>query len=422
MSKMSKKAEISDRITEVITQCTSHLKDKNGGLSSLDYHYMRAEGLYKDMIDELRKAKNEGTKIVGTFCNMVPYELIRASGAIPIRLCGGYEGSIGPAEKILPRVYCPVIKSTYGLLEELSPYFDLIDIAICPTTCDGKKKLSEMLMRKKQTWLLEVPHSNVTYQSRKFWLDNLKLLKKQLEELTGNRISTARLKGSIDLYNSMRKLVHRLYETRKRVEVPIWGGDALLVTNMALYDDPMQWISATEKLCQELEAKQNGGVCPKDTPRFLLTGTPMILPAWKLVRIIEDVGGIIVADDICSGSKSFWDPVAPVHWTSEDMLIAIADKYLMNTCPCFVPNKARIDRVIQFVEDFKVEGVVNYMLQGCHPFGAEDWRVREAMKDMDIPVFSLDTDYSDGDAGQIKIRMEAFIEMVRAKRDESAFF
>ena len=183
--------------------------------------------------------------------------------------------------------------------------------------------------------------------------------------------------------------------------MPIWGGDVLLVTNMALYDDPRKWIAATEKLCQELEAKQNGGVCPKDTPRFLLTGTPMILPAWKLVRIIEDAGGIIVGDDICSGSKAFWDPVTPAHWTGEDMLIALADKYLMNTCPCFVPNKARIDRVIQFVEDFKAEGVVNYMLQGCQPFGAEDWRVREAMKDIDVPVFSLDTDYSDGAAGQI---------------------
>ncbi len=419
---MSDKVEISKRITEAIIECTNTLKKKNGGLETMKYYYDRAQDLYVERVNELSLAKEEGTKIVGTFCNLVPSELIRAAGATPLRLCGGFEGSISAAEKILPRVYCPVIKSTYGLFEGSSPFFDLIDVAICPTTCDGKKKLTELLRRNKQTWVLEVPHTNITYQSREFWLSNLKLLKKQLEALTGNRISRKKLKENIDLHNRMRSLVHRLYEVRKRENVPIWGGDVLLVTNMSFYDDPLPWVHATERLCQELLAKSNGGVCPKESPRLLLTGTPMILPAWKLVRVIEDIGGIIVCDDICTGSKSFWDPVTPAHWTVEDMLIALADKYLMNTCPCFVPNEARIDRTLQFVKDFRVEGVVDYMLQGCHPYGAEDWRIREALKDVNVPVFSLDTDYGDGDVGQIKIRMEAFMEMVRAKRDDAAFF
>jgi benzoyl-CoA reductase/2-hydroxyglutaryl-CoA dehydratase subunit BcrC/BadD/HgdB len=418
---MSENQGISKRISGSITDVTSHLKGKNGGVKAMDYYYTKAEQLYKERIEELTKAKDEGTKIVGTFCNLVPSEMIRAAGAIPIRLCGGFEGSIKAAEKILPRVYCPLVKSTYGLFEGKSPYFDLIDVAICPTTCDGKKKLAELLVRNKQTWILEVPHTTLTYKSREFWLDNLKLLKKQLEALTKTKISKKRLKESIKQSNQMRSLVHRLYEVRKRKQIPLWGGDALLVTNMAFYDEPNDWIRATERLCLELEKKENG-VSSKESPRLLLTGTPMILPAWKLVKVIEDVGGIIVTDDICTGSKNFWDPVTTAHWTMEDMLIAIADKYLMNTCPCFVPNQARIDRTMQFIKEFKVEGVVNYMLQGCHPFGAEDWRVRETVKEIDIPIFSLDTDYGDGDTGQIKIRMEAFMEMVRAKRDEASFF
>jgi benzoyl-CoA reductase/2-hydroxyglutaryl-CoA dehydratase subunit BcrC/BadD/HgdB len=419
---MKESLELSQRITRSIEDVTSHLKNKNGDIRSMDYFYDNANKLYGNRISQLKEAKEAGIKIVGILCNLVPSELIRAAGAIPIRLCGGYEGSIPAAEKILPRVYCPLVKSTYGMLEGNSPYFDLIDVVVVPTTCDGKKKMAELLVKHKQTWVLEVPHTTITYQSREFWFDNLKLLKKQLETLSGNRISKKKLRESIQKFNKMRSLVHRLYETRKRDNIPIWGGDVLLVTNLAFYDDLDNWITATENLCLELEANGEKAVVAKNSSRILLTGTPMVLPAWKLIRVIEDIGGVIVADDICTGSKNFWDPVTPSHWTSEEMLIALADKYLMNTCPCFVPNTARIDRTLQFIKDFRVEGVVNYMLQGCHPFGAEDWRVRESVKNIDIPVFSLDTDYGDGDVGQIKIRMEAFMEMVRGKREEGAFF
>jgi benzoyl-CoA reductase/2-hydroxyglutaryl-CoA dehydratase subunit BcrC/BadD/HgdB len=388
----------------------------------MNYYYNRAEQLYGERIKELEAAKEEGKKIVGTFCNFVPSELIRAAGAEPLRLCGGYEGVIATAEKKLPRIYCPLVKSSVGLLEESSPHFDLIDVAVCPTTCDGKKKLAEIMGQHKQTWVLEVPHTVDTPQGREFWLENLRLLKKQLETLTGNRITGKKLKAEIETYNHMRRLVHRIYETRKNKKVPIWGGDVLLVTSMALYDDPGRWIAATEHLCSVLEKSNNRGIELEDSPRLLLTGTPMILPAWKLVRIIETVGGVIVCDDICTGSKPFWDPVSPMHWTKEDMLIAIADKYLMNTCPCFVPNKARLDRILQFIKDFKIEGVVNYVLQSCHPYGAEEWRVKEVVKSEGVPVYSIDTDYGEGDTGQIKIRIEAFIEMVREKRDEAGLF
>jgi benzoyl-CoA reductase/2-hydroxyglutaryl-CoA dehydratase subunit BcrC/BadD/HgdB len=419
---MTENFDFAERINQAINDVTSHLRQRNGNLKSMEYFYGRASQLYGEHVNELKEAKEEGTKVVGTLCNLVPSELIRASGAVPLRLCGGFEGSISSAEKVLPRVYCPLVKSTFGLLEGRSPYFDLIDVVVVPTTCDGKKKMAELLVKSKQTWILEVPHTTITYQSREFWFDNLKLLKKQLEALTKNRISKKRLKESTEVYNRMRSLIHRLYEVRKRENIPIWGGDVLLVTNMAFYDDPQKWISATESLCLEIEAKQENSLVPKETPRLLITGTPMVLPAWKLVKVIEDIGGIIVTDDICTGSKNLWDPVTPSHYTLEEMLIAIADKYLMNTCPCFVPNTARIDRTLQFIKDFRVEGVVNYMLQGCHPFGSEDWQVRDSLKKIDIPVFSLDTDYGDGDVGQIRLRMEAFMEMVRGKRKENPLF
>jgi benzoyl-CoA reductase/2-hydroxyglutaryl-CoA dehydratase subunit BcrC/BadD/HgdB len=133
--------------------------------------------------------------------------------------------------------------------------------------------------------------------------------------------------------------------------------------------------------------------------------------------VIEDAGGIIVCDDICTGFKPFFDPIIPTHSTLTDMLIAIADKYLMHTCACFVPNTARIERLLKLVENFKIDGVVYYRLHCCHTYGAEEWRIRSALKAVNIPVLSIETDYSEGDIGQLKTRLEAFIEMLKARKE-----
>ncbi len=262
---------------------------------------------------------------------------------------------------------------------------------------------------------MEVPHTNETPQARKLWLTEIKLFKKNLEELTGKKITRSSLKKAIEISNKKRSLIRRLYEVRKRKSPPIWGRDALLVTSVSHFDNLTRWNTKVEELCQEIEGKEEG-VCPESTPRILLTGSPIFMPTWKIPMIIEESGGIIVSDDICTGSKSFWDPIEVPHWTMEDMLLSIADRYLMNTCACFTPNTARLIRLQGFVSDFNVQGVFYHILQACHIYGVEARRIETALKTDGIPMLTIETDYSQEDVEQIRTRVEAFLEMIAARR------
>ena len=401
-------------ITKRISDKIDDLARNSGGIKGMDYFYKAATELYTGRARELKAAKAEGKKIIGVFCNFVPEELVYAAGAIPVRLSAGLQEAILPSEEILPRNFCPLIKSALGFALEKSPHFELTDVIIVPTTCDGKKKLSEILGEMKTTWSLEVPHTIETPQARELWLTELGLLKTQLEKLTGNKITKKALKREINLHNRKRAATRRFYEIRKRIPPAIWGRDALLITNLSFYDDAERWTWNLERLCRELEKRPP--VCDSSSPRILLTGCPVVFPVWKIPILIEESNGIVVSDDVCMGSKGLWDPVEVPHWTMGEMLIGLADRYLMNTCACFTPNLARMDRLMQFIDDFKVDGVLYHTLQACHVYGMEIPRTEKALKAMNISLLKIETDYSQEDVEQIRTRLEAFIEMIIAKK------
>jgi benzoyl-CoA reductase/2-hydroxyglutaryl-CoA dehydratase subunit BcrC/BadD/HgdB len=396
-------------------QKVNELADSNKAVKGMNYFYDFTKMMYTSRIDEVIAEKEKGKKVIGSFCNFVPDELILAAGAIPIRHCAGFQDTILPAEEILPRNFCPLIKSALGIFITGDPFYNQSDVVVVPTTCDGKKKFCEIIGEDKSTWVMEVPHTTETPQARELWLKEIKLLKKNLEKISGNKITSQSLKKAIELTNRKRSLIRRLYEVRKRKSPPIWGRDALLVTSISHFDNLNRWIEKTDELCKELEAMETG-VCPETAPRILLTGSPVFMPTWKVPMIIEESGGIIVSDDICTGSKGFWDPIEVPHWTMEDMLLSLADRYLMNTCACFTPNTARLIRLQGFVEDFNVEGVFYHILQACHIYGVEARRIENALKADGIPMLTIETDYSQEDVEQIRTRIEAFLEMISARR------
>jgi benzoyl-CoA reductase/2-hydroxyglutaryl-CoA dehydratase subunit BcrC/BadD/HgdB len=415
MAQANTKKKVDLSLVSQMTEKVNELAESNKLVKSMDYFYDFTKMMYTSRADEIAQEKNDGKMVIGNFCNFVPDELVIASGAIPIRHCTGFQDTILPAEEILPRNFCPLIKSVLGFSIKGDPLYEQSDVIVVPTTCDGKKKFCEIIAEDKKTWVLEVPHTTETPQARELWLKEIKLLKKNLEKLTGNRITSQSLRKAIELTNKKRSLIRRLYEVRKRKSPPIWGSDALLVTSVSNFDDLSRWINKTEKLCNELESRKKG-VCHESAPRILLTGSPVFMPTWKIPQIIESSGGIIVGDDICTGSKGFWDPMEVPHWTMEDMLLSLADRYLMNTCACFTPNTARLIRLQGFVKDFNVHGVFYHILQACHIYGVEVRRIENALKSESIPMLTIETDYSQEDVEQIRTRVEAFLEMIVARR------
>jgi benzoyl-CoA reductase/2-hydroxyglutaryl-CoA dehydratase subunit BcrC/BadD/HgdB len=409
------KAETS-LFTRGMEELVSLLRKNGSGLKAMDPFYTSASSIFTDRVRELEEFKRGGGKVIGVLCNFVPEELIYASGAVPLRLAFGFPETILTAEEHLPRNFCPLIKSSFGSYLMGNPLFEICDVVIVPTTCDGQKKLTELISPHKPAWVLEVPHSNSSNHSRTFWLEELNILRKRIGALTGKRITGRRLDAAIALSNRKRAILRRLYEARRK-DPAIWGREALLVSSLVYLEDIHRWMEWAEALCDEVE---KGKPLPnEDSPRLLITGSPVISPTWKVPLILEDSGGIVVMDDICTGTKGQWDPVERNYFATDSM-VSIADRYLMNTCACFTPNDARMIRLRRFVSDWKVDGVIYQVSQACHTYGMEQPSVSRDIESKGIPVLNIETDFSREDVEQIRTRVEAFIEMLIARKRKAS--
>lgn len=382
----------------------------------LDLHGKRPKEVYD--------RKNNGDKVIGAFCAFFPEEFVHATGSVPLVLCGGAEFPIADAEKILPRNSCPLIKSSFGFkISNLCPYFQSADLLVGETTCGGKKKMYELLGLYVPTHILHLPHKKDDAISRNLWFEEVKKFKGRVEQLTGRTVTDEKLRAAIDLANSKRKALARVYNTRKADPVPISGKDVLLVMQLALFDDAERFVKKTNELAEELEARviRGEGVAPKGAPRVLISGTPMTIPNWKIHDTIEKSGAVVVTEESCTGTRYFTDLVdTSGASSSEDLIHSIAEKYLHINCACFTPNDERPEDVVRLAKEYNADGVVYYVLQFCHEFNTEYTKVERALRAEGIPVIKIETDYSDSDRGQLKTRIETFVEMLKASRVSKA--
>jgi len=373
---------------------------------------------------ELKEAKTKGHKVIGYFCMFAPIEMIIAAGAIPVRVNSGWYDTSKIGDRIVPVEVCPVVRSTIGAkMIGLSPFLESSDALIGVLTCDGMTKLSEILSDYMPVWTMPLPRVKDSAHSLEFWREEVDAMKRQLEEFTGNKITAKKLRAAIELIQKATKAFRRLQDFRKGAPV-IMGRDAMLVNQAFLWDDIARWTEKTEALCDELEerVKEKRWVCPPDTPRVMVTGTPMFWPDnWKLPSLVEEASprGVIVADELCSGERLLYDPVGVDEWTMDDMFRAISERYLMaSTCPCFTSkdgNEDRINWLLNKVKEWRVDGVIYYVVRGCILYAMEYTRVKRVLDKLNIPVYYLDTEYTREDVGQMKTRVEAFLEMLSAR-------
>ncbi len=382
------------------------------GAEYLDFVLSEVHGL---RIQELQEAKAQGRKIVGTFCVFVPEELTLAADAVQVGLCSGADAGTELAEKLVPRNTCALIKSFMGFkLARLCPYIESCDLLVGETTCDGKKKAYEQLAEMAPTHTMEVPQKKDEHD-RALWKTEVLRYKQVIEKLTGKAITADKLKAAIRTVNAKRRALQRLNRLRAAEPAPISGRDVLLVNQISFYDDPVRFTAKINELCDEIEARiaQNQGVASQGTPRLMLSGCPMAVPNWKLPYIIESSGAVIVSEESCIGSRNTRDLVDESADTLEGMLEAIAERYLRIDCATFTPNTERLDNIVQLARESKADGVIHYGLLFCQPYAHESIKVDKALKDAGIPMLSIETDYSMEDVGQLKTRVEAFVEMLK---------
>ena len=375
---------------------------------------------------EIREAKGNGKKVIGYMCLLAPTELILAADAIPVRVNSGWYDTAKLGDRVVPVEVCPVVRSTIGAkMIGLSPYLELSDALINVLTCDGITKLGEILSDYKPVWTMTIPRVKDSAQSLRLWNDEIKTTKSQIETLTGNKIDRKKLRSAIELTQKATKAFRRLQEIRKGAPV-IMGRDAMLVNQTYMWDDIKRWTEKTEALCDELEKRvqKKMWACPPDTLRVMVTGTPMIWPDnWKLPTLIEEgtPQGVLVADELCSSERLLYDPVGVDEWNMNDMYNAIGERYLMaSTCPCFTSadgNEDRINWLLNKIKEWNIQGVIYYVHRGCMLYAMEYTRVKKVLDSINVPVYYLDTEYTREDVGQMKTRVEAFLEMLSVRID-----
>lgn len=359
----------------------------------------------------VKNLKDAGKNIVGTYCTYAPWEIMLAADAVPISLCAMSEEPIPAAEKDLPRNLCPLVKASYGFAKsDTCPYFYFSDLIVGETTCDGKKKMFELMNEIKPVHVMRLPNTSIGETSLRTWKEEMIVLKERLEKEFNVEITEDKLKDAIKIRNEERKALREFYELGQLNPAPITGLQMLQVLYGSTFKmDKNESINSLRELAQNIKAEyKEGKNAGEGKKRILITGCPMGGATEKIVKIIEENDAIVVGFENCTGIKATHELVDE----NIDPIDALAKKYLNIPCSCMSPNNKRLELLSELVDEYQVDGVIDVILQACHTYNVESFNVKRSMSSKNVPYMAIETDYSQSDVGQLKTRMSAFIEML----------
>ena len=359
----------------------------------------------------VKQLKDQGIPVVGSYCTYFPQEIAMAMGAATVSLCSTSDETIAEAEKDLPKNLCPLIKSSYGFAKtDKCPFFYFSDVVVGETTCDGKKKMYELMSEFKDTFVMELPNSQ-SENSLKLWKKEIIRFKEYLEKKFDVEITEEQIREAVKVNNEARRSLKKLYEVMRHDPAPISGYDLFKVLYGSTFKfDRKQIPGEVNALVDKIEKEYAEGKMQEKKPRILITGCPIGGATDKVIRAVEDNGGIVVTYENCSGAKSI-DKL--VDENNPDVYDAIARRYLNIGCSVMTPNPNRFELLGRLIDEYQVDGVVEMTLQACHTYNVETLSVRRFVnEEKHIPYINVETDYSQADIGQLNTRITAFIEML----------
>ena len=370
---------------------------------------------YEEYGFRARELSRQGKKIIGYICSFVPLEMITAAGCIPFRVRGDIREPITQGDTLLETIVCPFIRSCFDLC--VKGKYDFLSGMVIPHGCDS-------MVRSYSAWnySLDLPYfhfvnipSVVKESSIEFFRAELNAYRKSLEKFTGRVITDADLSAAIRLHNENREKVRALYEFRK-TNPPRLSGVELTQTLTVAGGLPIEESNALlDAVLAEVEARKESPF--KAGPRILVDGP--CVDNIALMRIVEDLGGHVVVDTLCNGTRDNF-PTVNEKW---EPLEAIARRYLAGVnCPkTYRDNKAgtfegdikaRFGDIGYFAKEFKADGAILYTYKFCDPFGFEVPARKAYYESIQVPLLYLEDLYSAGTTGQLKTRIQAFLEMI----------
>ena len=352
--------------------------------------------------------KAAGKKAVGFFCSYVPEEILHAAGILPCRVrAPGCAGTI-EADVYLSHLNCTYMRAC--LQYALDGSYSHLDGLVFTNSCDHVRRIYDILREIRPDdypllRLISIPHKSD--EDLVSWFgEELTAFKKSIEDTFGVEITGVGLRDAIAVYNQSRDLLRRLYELRKGDKPPISGAEALSVI-LAGYSLPReQYNDLLRKLLKELESRE--GISGYRARLMIAGSGGFDDPAY--IDVMEELGGLVVTDSLCFGSRGFWEPVQ----VDDNPMLAIARAYLNRpSCPRMVDKVVeRCDFVKQMVRDFNVDGVVFQRMRYCDLWGGQLLSLEKELKESNIPMLSLEREYAMGGAGQLRTRVQAFLERI----------
>ena len=367
----------------------------------------------KRVLQYIETHKKRGNPIAGIYCGYAPIELIQAMGIVPAVLCAFSKVSIEAAETVLPANLCPLIKSSYGFIQEgTCPFFSLSQVVIAETTCDGKKKMFELISDIKPLFVMDLPQLPDDAEALDQWTAMIRKLQHFLERSLGRNASDDLIEAAIKHSNKKNRMMRDIFDfAALRPPVLSWK-EMYDIGFLALISTGEEVIPLIETLLKKLEKRAADGVYfgRPDSPRVLITGCPVGGDATKIFKVVEDAGGVVVAPDACTGMKAF---MGDIEENTPDPVKAMAAGYLKIPCACMTPNERRLRALSEMIEQLKPDAVIDFVLQACHAYNVESYKIgKHVTENHGLPFLKVESDYSDGDTGQLRTRVEALFETI----------
>jgi benzoyl-CoA reductase/2-hydroxyglutaryl-CoA dehydratase subunit BcrC/BadD/HgdB len=387
-------------------------------------------GMVDHCYDFAEDAKANGRPIVGIMCEFTPREVILAAGGVPVCLCGGSAAMVAPAEQVLPVNLCPLIKSTFGYhLTGKNPFLAWADLLVAETTCDGKKKMFELMAASKPMHLLELPQKSDETDSFEHWVLEVRKLLEHLASRFHVEITDAALVRAIKLMNRERRLRRQLADLMVVQPPPLTGRQLLefkslisgIEADLVQYERAVQIYSlvGTNGATAHTDATRNTQHATRITHhaspvRVLLTGVPLVHGAERVLELIEACGAVVVCMENCTGLRPILEDVDLD--TEPDPIRAIARKYYHLPCSVMTPNPRRLESLRALTAKFRPQCVIELVWQACLTYDVESYQVRKLVEeDLHLPYLKITTDYSPSDSLRISARIEALLETVQAR-------
>jgi benzoyl-CoA reductase subunit C len=350
--------------------------------------------------------KKQGKKVIGFFCSYVPEEIICAGGMLPYRIRPTGCTETTSADAYMSHLNCTFVRSCLEFMSK--GVFDFLDGIVITNSCDNIRRLYDILREKRPypfMHFISIPHKAGSNGAINWYKDEVSNFKANIESFLGIKISEEDLNDAINVHNQTRSLLRKLYELKQVVNPPITGAESLSVVLAATTTTKDQYNRLLRKLLEELKGRE--GISGYRA-RLMVVGSEYDDPAYT--KIIEDLGGLVVTDALCFGSRYFWEPVE----TEGDLLGGLAKSYLNRpSCPRMSDRVIeRADFIKEMVVRFKVDGVLFQKIRYCDLWGGESIYLEKRLKELNIPLLSIEREYRLSGVGQLKTRIQAFLERI----------